>query len=141
MKAYLAVLQLSSSFGQLGEAIESLKSIKVQDFVDSITLDYVGANEMLKMFKDYEPGFVHVDVKDLPRMPDEAEPRDLFAAIDRASRWVDVEIQPDKTATTAAGFSERLRAKAPFRIRTVRTDHGKGFTDRLPKYRTKNTRN
>ena len=45
-------------------------------------------------------------------MPDEAEHCDLFAAMDRASRWVDVEIQPDKTAATAAGFSERLRAKS-----------------------------
>ncbi|MCP5451126.1 MAG: DDE-type integrase/transposase/recombinase [Gammaproteobacteria bacterium] len=78
-----------------------------------------------KTFKDYEPGFVHVDVKYLPRMPDEAEHRYLIAAIDRASRWVYFEIQPDKSAATAAGFLERLRAKAPFRIRTVLTDNGK----------------
>lgn len=84
-----------------------------------------------KTFKDYEPGFVHVDVKYLPRMPDEAEHRYLIAAIDRASRWVYFEIQPDKSAATAAGFLERLRAKAPFRIRTVLTDNGKEFTDRF----------
>ena len=34
-----------------------------------------------KTFKDYEPGFVHVDVKYLPRMPDEAEHRYLIAAM------------------------------------------------------------
>ncbi len=59
-----------------------------------------GKPPLPKTFKDYEPGFVHVDIKYLPRMPDEAEHRDLLAAIDRASRWVYFEIQPDKTAPT-----------------------------------------
>ena len=90
-----------------------------------------GQPPLPKTFKDYEPGFVHVDVKYLPRMPDEAEHRYLIAAIDRASRWVYFEIQPDKSAATAAGFLERLRAKAPFVIRTVLTDNGKEFTDRF----------
>lgn len=73
-----------------------------------------GQPPLPKPFKAYEPGFVHVDIKYLPRMPDEAEHRYLIAAIDRASRWVYFEIQPDKSADTAAGFLERLRAKAPF---------------------------
>ena len=70
-------------------------------------------------------------MKYLPQMPDEAERRYLLAAIDRASRRVYFEIRPDKTAATAAGFLERLRAKAPFVIRTVLTDNGKEFTDRF----------
>jgi transposase-like protein len=41
-----------------------------------------------KTFKDDVPGFVPVDVKYLPLMPDETERRYLFAAIDRATRWV-----------------------------------------------------
>lgn len=90
-----------------------------------------GKPPLPKTFKDYEPGFVQVDVKYLPRMPDEAEHRYLFAAIDRASRWVYYEIQPDKTADTAAAFLERLQAKAPFRLRTLLTDNGKEFTDRF----------
>ena len=72
-----------------------------------------------KTFKDYEPGFVHVDVKYLPRMPDEAEHRYLIAAIDRASRWVYCEIRPDKTAATAAGFLERLHACLLYTSRCV----------------------
>ncbi len=44
--------------------------------------------EPIKTFKDYEPGFVHVDVKYLPHMPDETAHRSLFVGIDRASRWV-----------------------------------------------------
>ncbi len=90
-----------------------------------------GKPPLPKTFKDYEPGFVHVDVKYLPRMPDEAEHRYLIAAIDRASRWVYFEIQPDQTAATAAGFLERWHAKAPFVIRTVLTDNSKEFTDRF----------
>ena len=90
-----------------------------------------GKPPLPKTFQDYEPGFVPVDVKYLPKIPDEAERRYLFAAIDRASRWVSFEIQPDKTAATAAGFLERLRAKAPFRLRTVLTDSGQAFTDRF----------
>lgn len=45
-----------------------------------------------KTFKDYAPGFVHVDVdvdvdvKYLPQMPGEHVRHDLFAAIDRVSR-------------------------------------------------------
>jgi hypothetical protein len=52
-----------------------------------------------KPFKDYEPGFIHVDVKYLPQMPDETERQYLFAAIDRASRWVYVELLGDKSAS------------------------------------------
>jgi hypothetical protein len=41
-----------------------------------------------KTFKDYEPGFLHVDIKYLPQMPDESSRRYLFVAIDRATRGV-----------------------------------------------------
>ena len=84
-----------------------------------------------KTFKDYEPGFVHVDVKYLPQMPDEDRRQYLFAAIDRATRWVYVEILPDKSAACAKGFLSRLIDKAAFKIRKVLTDNGKEFTDRF----------
>lgn len=41
-----------------------------------------------KTFKDYEPGFLHIDIKYWPKMPDEEQRRYLFVAIDRATRWV-----------------------------------------------------
>ena len=84
-----------------------------------------------KSFKDYEPGFVHVDVKYLPQMPDETSRSYLFAAIDRATRWVYVEIHKDKTARSARQFLARLIKKAPFKINQVLTDNGKEFTDRF----------
>lgn len=84
-----------------------------------------------KTFKHYVPGFVHIDVKYLPQMPDEQQRRYLFVAIDRASRWVYLELLPDKSARTAQGFLKRLIDKAPFKIEKVLTDNGKAFTDRF----------
>lgn len=46
-----------------------------------------------KPFKDYEPGFVHIDIKHLLQMPDEPQKRYLHVAIDRATRWVYLEIR------------------------------------------------
>ena len=54
--------------------------------------------EPSKSFKDYKPGYVHIDIKYLPQMPDESRRRYLYAAIDRATRWVYVEILPDLPA-------------------------------------------
>ena len=54
--------------------------------------------------KDYAPGFVHVDVKYLPQMADESRRTYLFVAIDRATRWVYLEILADKSARSAKGF-------------------------------------
>ncbi len=48
-----------------------------------------------KTFKDYEPGFIHIDIKYLPQMPDDTTRRYLFVAIDRATRWVFMEIYSD----------------------------------------------
>jgi transposase-like protein len=39
-----------------------------------------------KAFKSYEPGFIHIDVKYLPQMPDETSRRYLFVAIDKKSK-------------------------------------------------------
>lgn len=84
-----------------------------------------------KTFKSYDPGFVHVDIKYLPQMPDETSRRYLFVAIDRASRWVYLELRKTKSAQAAKGFLNRLVAKAPFVIRKLLTDNDKAFTDRF----------
>ena len=39
-----------------------------------------------KPFKAYDPGYIHIDYKYLPKMPDESQRRYLFVAIDRATR-------------------------------------------------------
>ncbi len=82
-------------------------------------------------FKAYEPGYIHIDVKYLPQMADEDRRRYLFVAIDRATRWVFIRVFPAKTAANARRFLRDLERACPIRIRTVLTDNGKEFTDRL----------
>jgi transposase InsO family protein len=84
-----------------------------------------------KEFRVYEPGFLHVDVKYLPQMPDETGRRYLFVAIDRARRWVFVRVMLTKTATNARRFLTELARACPIKIRRILTDNGKAFTDRL----------
>ena len=84
-----------------------------------------------KPFKDYEPGFVHIDIKHLPQMPDEQQKRYLYVAIDRATRWVYLEIRPSQSAKDARAFMKQVKEKAPFKVQTVLTDNGKSFTDRF----------
>lgn len=86
--------------------------------------------EKKKTFKDYAPGFIHVDVKYLPQMPDESERKYLFVAIDRASRWVYLDIMPNKSADSAKKFLKDLIAAFPGKITKILSDNGKEFTDR-----------
>ncbi len=89
------------------------------------------AAKPLKTFKDYEPGFVHIDIKYLPQMPDEAQRRYLFVAIDRATRWVHIGLYDDQSEASAVHFLERVHEAAPMIITKVLTDNGSQFTDRF----------
>jgi transposase InsO family protein len=83
-----------------------------------------------KEFKEYEPGFLHIDIKYLPKI--EKNPREyLFVAIDRATRLVYLEIFPNKTAENANIFMKNVIKFYPFEIKKVLTDNGKEFTDRF----------
>ena len=82
-------------------------------------------------FKNYEPGFLHMDVKYLPQMQDETKRRYLFVAIDRATRWVFVAIKVNKSAASARAFLSALHKACPIKITRLLTDNGKEFTDRL----------
>lgn len=82
-------------------------------------------------FKAYEPGYIHIDVKYLPQMQDETKRRYLFVAIDRATRWVFIRIFSAKSAANARRFLRDLERACPLKIRTILTDNGKEFTDRL----------
>lgn len=84
-----------------------------------------------KTFKDYEPGFVHVDIKYLPQMADESSRRYLFVAIDRATRWVFLHIYGDMTESSSVDFLRRLRQACPIKITKILTDNGSQFTDRF----------
>ncbi len=83
-----------------------------------------------KDFKAYEPGFIHVDVKYLPALEDTPR-RYLFVAIDRATRWVYLEVRRDKSARSARAFLATLIRACPVKIHKILTDNGKEFTDRF----------
>ena len=84
-----------------------------------------------KTFKDYAPGFLHIDIKYLPQMPDESARRYLFVAIDRATRWVWFRIYSDQSEVSSTDFLRRLKQVAPMKIQTILTDNGSQFTDRF----------
>ena len=91
----------------------------------------VGEEAVKKTFKDYRPGFLHVDIKYLPQMPDETSRRYLFVAIDRATRWVYMRTYRDQTDASSTDFLRRLNKAAPMHIKTILTDNGSQFTDRF----------
>ena len=63
-------------------------------------------------------------------MPNETSRRYLFVAIDRATRWVFVQIKSHKTAAAARSFLKALHKACPIKIQKIRNDNGKEFTDR-----------
>jgi transposase InsO family protein len=82
-------------------------------------------------FKEYELGFVHMDVKHLPKLrtsDGELRKRFLFVAIDRRSRSVHLAVKDDETEASAKAFLEEALAAFPFRVTHVLTDRGSCFT-------------
>src|SRR5215207_269986 len=82
-------------------------------------------------FKEYELGFVHLDVKHLPKLPTqdgELRKRFLFVAIDRRSRSVHLAVKDEETEASAKAFLWEALAAFPFRVTRVLTDRGSCFT-------------
>jgi transposase InsO family protein len=82
-------------------------------------------------FKEHELGFVHVDVKHLPKLrtsDGELRERFLFVAIDRRSRSVHLAVKDEETEASARAFLEEALATFPFRVTRVLTDRGSCFT-------------
>ena len=82
-------------------------------------------------FKEYPIGYVHIDIKYLPQMPDENKRKYLFVAIDRATRMVCVQLRDSKTANDASEFLKFVTERFPFKIKKVLTDNGKEFTNKV----------
>jgi len=81
-------------------------------------------------FEVVEPcGFIHLDVKYLP--PLNRQRAYAFVAIDRATRYVYLEIHRDRSGATARAFLERFIAHFPHPVHTVLTDNGSEWTDRF----------
>src|SRR3954464_3226486 len=82
-------------------------------------------------FKEYDLGFVHLDIKHLPKRQTadgERRKRYLYVAIDRRSRSVHLAVKDDETEASAIAFLHEAAAALPFRMTHVLTDNGSCFT-------------
>ncbi len=82
-------------------------------------------------FRDYDLGFVHIDIKHLPKLQTangERRKRYPYVAIDRRSRPVHLAVKNDETERSAIAFLREAAAAFPFRLTHVLTDNGSRFT-------------
>jgi hypothetical protein len=81
-------------------------------------------------FKDYDLGFIHIDIKHLPKLQTadgERRKRFLYIAIDRCSRWVHLAVYDEEMTTSAVAFLKEAIRAFPFKITHVLTDRGSCF--------------
>jgi len=85
--------------------------------------------EKAKKFKEYKPGYLHMDVTYMPKL--EGTRYYLFVAIDRATRIMYYKIYKNKTAENAVAFIDECKKFFPFYITHILTDNGLEFTDKF----------
>jgi len=96
-----------------------------------VLIEETETKEPHKPFKKYEPGYVHIDVKKMPKLKGETEKAYLFVSIDRATRLVYLALKANKNAKSAVTFLNEAKAFYPYPITKLLTDNGKEFTDRF----------
>jgi transposase InsO family protein len=87
-------------------------------------------------FKEYDLGFIHIDIKHLPKLQTtdgERRKRFLYVAIDRRSRSVHLAVKDDETERSAIAFLREAAVAFPFRLTHVLTDNGSCFTPAFAK--------
>jgi len=77
-------------------------------------------------FKEYGPGYLHVDCFYLPKL--DGERHYGFVAIDRATRLVYLWVYQHKDKEAATDFLTRCLEFFPFKIEKILTDNGREFT-------------
>jgi transposase InsO family protein len=97
----------------------------------------VEKKEIAKKFKEYSPGYLHIDVTYLPKF--NGKSYYLFVAIDRATRLMFYSIYENKTAENTEDFMEKCIEFFPIYITHILTDNGLEFTNRLLKSKTGNS--
>jgi transposase InsO family protein len=85
-----------------------------------------GQDDKHGQFKDYGPGFVHIDCFYLPKL--EGKKRYCFVAIDRATRLSFLFVYEHKDKKAATDFLKQCLSFFPFRISKILTDNGREFT-------------
>ncbi|SFV86885.1 Mobile element protein [hydrothermal vent metagenome] len=141
---------LSATEREIIRVVRTLTWLELDDLSDSIsacipnanrsnvyrTLLHFGINKVpqekkqqASTFKEYEPGYLHIDVTYLPKL--EGKKQYLFVAIDRATRLLYFKVYDNKTAANAVEFLNHCKDFYPFTISHILTDNGLEFTDKF----------
>lgn len=125
------------SLDEITEAVEPVSPEKIRSAVYR-TFVREGVNtvpkkekEKAKKFKEYDPGYLHIDITYLPKI--NGVKYYLFVAIDRATRTLYYKIYDAKTGSNAEDFLNECIAFFPVYITHTLTDNGLEFTNRLLK--------
>jgi len=114
------------------EVPEKIRSAVYRTFVrEGVNKVPEKEREKAKKFKEYDPGFLHMDVTYLPKI--NGIKYYLFVAIDRATRTLYHKVYDAKTSANAEHFMKACLVFFPFAITHVLTDNGLEFTNRLLK--------
>jgi transposase-like protein len=111
---------------------EKIRSAVYRTFVrENINTVPEKKKEKAKKFKEYDPGYLHIDVTYLPKI--NGTKYYLFVAIDRATRTLYYKVYDAKTSENTKDFMLECLDFFPFEITHVLTDNGLEFTNRLLK--------
>ena len=114
------------------ESPNSIRSAVYRTFVrENINQLPQKEKDKAKKFKEYDPGYLHIDVTYLPKI--NGVKYYLFVAIDRATRTLYYKVYEAKTSANAESFMKECIDFFPFGITHVLTDNGLEFTNRLLK--------
>jgi transposase-like protein len=143
LKMLIAVELRTITWWALDEITEAIKPENPETIRSAVYRTFVreGINkvpekekEKAKKFKEYDPGFLHIDVTYLPKI--NGVKYYLFVAIDRATRTLYYKIYDAKTSANTESFMQECLDFFPFGITHVLTDNGLEFTNRLLKDKT-----
>lgn len=114
------------------EEPEKIRSAVYRTFVrDQVNTVPEKEKEKAKKFKEYDPGYLHIDVTYLPKI--NGIKYYLFVAIDRATRTLYYKVYDKKTGRNAEQFLQECIDFFPIYITHTLTDNGLEFTNRLLK--------
>ena len=139
----LVISLRTSSWASIDEVWETLLEINPKISRSSVYRCFVKEKinkipqekkDKAKKFKEYEPGFIHIDVTYLPKF--NGHSYYLFVAIDRCTRAMIYWVYENKTAENTEDFMDKCLAFFPFNITHILTDNGLEFTNRLLKSKT-----
>ena len=138
LETIIAVELRSLTWWALDEITESINPVEPEKIRSAVYRIFVreGINrvpqkekEKAKKFKEYDPGYLHIDVTYLPKI--NGIKYYLFVAIDRATRTLYYKIYDAKTSENAEKFLNECIEFFPIYITHSLSDNGLEFTNRL----------